>query len=195
MAQELNLKSTPSGGGVRVSWDDNKANDTKKGADWAVSITVLASWLILGFIAIAATSGWPILLSLIISGGAIFWYQKGSYTVSNAVEFTPDTITHQGRSFPTKQVTRFDYGLKSALTGVQPARAKNGNTASDPTIIRIWIDDAEAYTISENNWQTQVNHKIRDALAAGLDAVRKDQAAQEKADKFGDQGDLGMPDY
>ena len=51
------------------------------------------------------------------------------------------------------------------------------------------------HNLSKNNWQQQVNHEIRDALAKGLEAVRDLDKQQEHEEKFGVVGDNGMPDY
>lgn len=66
---------------------------------------------------------------------------------------------------------------------------------TDPMLIRMWINDSSAIQISLNNWQTQVNHEIRDALDGALKAVRDAGKQEEHEAEFGKQGDFGMPDY
>ena len=105
----------------------------------------------------------------------------------NSVTFAPDTIHHNGKYFKTDYVTRFDYGRKSALTGAQ--------NLNDPHLIRMWLNDAAPYTISENTWQLQVCHEIRHALDEALVTVRKAAVEDEQAATYGPQDDKGMPDY
>ena len=59
----------------------------------------------------------------------------------------------------------------------------------------MWIDDAQAVEVSVNNWQTQVNHQIRDALDRALTTVRAEQVQAAQAATYGQQDDKGMPDY
>ena len=67
---------------------------------------------------------------------------------------------------------------------------------ANQTIIRLWVDDAHAHNVTKNNWQSQVNHKIHDALTKALEAVRDVDKQEEHAEKFGVvDSDTGMPDY
>ena len=75
-------------------------------------------------------------------------------------------------------------------------RDGQGDPMSDPSLIRMWVKDSYAEDISQNDWQNQVNHKIRDALAKALETVRNMDKQQEHEEKFGKvSDDTGMPDY
>lgn len=62
-------------------------------------------------------------------------------------------------------------------------------------LIRMWLNDSSPVELSQNNWQTQVNHEIRSALDRALTAVRQEQVKAEQVGTYGQQDDKGMPDY
>jgi hypothetical protein len=101
-----------------------------------------------------------------------------------SITFIPSEVIHEGCSYPTELVTRFDYGSRQALTGQAPLQNKYGPMA-DPFLVRMCIEDAEAVELSVNNWQTHVNHKIRDTLDRALTAVRQEKAQAERVATYG----------
>lgn len=182
---------------IRVSWNDTNPNP------WVmfVFIAVLIFMLIV-FVAIGAPTESGLLgfvgLTVIMT---ILWFiikRKPqlrrifalSHTKPNVVEFGRTTTIHGSSSIPTDEITRFEYGLKSQLIGVRPVESEN-----DPMVIRMWLNDSKAYDFSENNWQTQLNHEIRDTLALALKAVRNIEKQEFHEAEFGKTGDFGMPEY
>jgi len=93
-------------------------------------------------------------------------------------------------SVPTNRITRIEYGKRSQWTGYNPPNL------IDPTEIRVWIDDDTSHVVSTNNWQPQVNHRIRNALEKALLAVRaeKNKTAQVRQ-SHGRANEYGMPNY
>jgi hypothetical protein len=187
-SQRLNAKT------IEISWTDRKPNDTKglKVAFFSISIFAL---FIAGMVFVFQDKGFGLLALTPVTAIIYTIWFHGSSSKPNSVKFSTDTVTHRGRSFSTDEITRFEYGLQSQLTGIMPETYDNGHRETDPHLIRMWINDASAYEVSANNWQTQVNHEIRDALASALDQVRKDQAAVEHEKAHGKAGDFGLPDY
>lgn len=192
MAKNLNLKARwVDDDTIRVTWTDVKANDQM------TAVAVFGGLaMVVGFVvSLLNNSFGGGAVSLIAGFVFLIWWRSGSHSVENQVDFTADTVTHQGRKYPTKEITRFEYGLTTALTGTSVKRDGKGNALSDPTLIRMWINDARAVEISSNNWQNQVNHEIRDQLSAALRTIREDQTKREQEAEHGKVGDLGMPDY
>jgi hypothetical protein len=197
MAKDLNLDATwVDSENLRVSWTDVQANDNNKAMSIILPIVIFVFVLIGIFNGISGGGFGMMGFALLFAFGSVFWFRSGSTSKPNQITFNAKTISHQGLEFPTAQVTRFEYGSKSQLTGWKPMKDGKGNPMSDPTLIRMWVNDSSAHTISENNWQTQVNHKIRDTLDKALIAVRDVQKKEAHEAEFGDtSGDFGMPDY
>lgn len=196
MAKKLNLRVKWTGEAVRVSWNDVKANDQNIAAAIILPIAMLAFFILS---AITAFNGGGFgFMGLVIVGSLVgaIWFRGGTSTQENFVDFTDNEVIHKKKGFPISEVTRFEYGVKSALTGITPAKDGNGNHMSDPMLIRMWINDASAYEISSNNWEIVANHEIRDMLEKTLIAVRDQQKQQEHEEEFGKvDNDTGMPDY
>lgn len=175
---------------LRIAWNDVKANDQNGIAGGIIPITGLlimfAGFFISFFIAFLG-------LAILIAGA--IWFRAGSTTVRNHVDFSAENITFNERRYSTTSITRFDYGVKSHLTGIAPKKDGNGNSMSDPTMIRMWVNDSAPVTISENNWSFEVCHEIRDALDQALQKVRADEKEATKEATFGKSGDFGVPDY
>lgn len=197
MAKKLNLKADwINEETLRISWMDVKANDNNKAAMIILPIVIFVLFIVSA--GVALSDGGFGFMGLVLIGTlvSVTWFRSGSTSVPNHIDFSAKDISHKGQKFPTHEVSRFEYGLKSALTGVTPPRDGNGNSMSDPLLIRMWINDAFPHEISSNNWQVQINHEIRDALAKALDAVRNVEKKQSQAKEFGEvNGDFGMPDY
>lgn len=195
MARALNLQTTRTDdGAIKVSWDDTVKGDfTTSGANM-YGLAAVGGFLLFTVLGFAAGVGW-FFLSIPWMLGCISMMRQTKMK-PNAVIFDKDRIRHGDDVFATPTVTRFEYGLRSQLTGQQPYRnPKTGDFASDPAMIRMWINDASAHIISESNWQNQVVHEIRDALDKALLAVRKEAVREEREATHGKTGDFGMPDY
>lgn len=196
MAKSLNLKANwINDETVRISWTDVKANDNNKMAAVVIPLLIFV-FFILSAITVLNGGGFG-LMGLTIIGSIVgaIWFRSGSTTASNHMDFSAKSITYRGRKYPTSEVSRFEYGMKSQLTGATPMKDGNGNSMSDPMLIRMWLNDAAAVEVSENNWQTQVNHEIRDALSKALSEVQRRQNSAVKAAEFGKSGEFGVPDY
>lgn len=181
---------------LRITWNDVKANHQKTAVGVLIGIIGAAGFVVSLFVTIA--SGNFTLMGLVIIGviASVLWWRVGTSSTPNAVEFTAETITVQNKKYPTPRVTRFDFGAKSQLTGMKPKRDGHGNDLSDPTMIRMWVDDSVPITVSENNWSFDTCHTIRDALDRALQQVREGEKAAAKEAKFGkDGGKFGVPDY
>ena len=195
MARALNLQTTRTDdGAIKVSWDDTVKGDFTTSGQTMYGLVAFGGFLLFMILGFSAGIGW-MLLALPWVIGCVFLMRQTKME-PNAVTFDKDNVRHKGQVFETATVTRFEYGLRSQLTGQQPYRdPKSGHTASDPAMIRMWINDASAHIISESNWQNQVVHEIRDALDKALLAVRKEAVQLEREATHGKTGDFGMPDY
>ncbi|SFL44109.1 hypothetical protein [Shimia haliotis] len=196
MAKQLNLSATWHDDTLRVAWNDVKANDQNKSIQWVIGLVWFPLFLVSMFTAVSG-GGFAfmgiLMVALIVT---VIWFRSGSTTVPNHVNFGTQAVTFKGRNYATTEITRFDYGVKSQLTGITPQKDGNGNSMSDPSLIRMWINDSAPVTISENNWSFDVCHEIRDALAKALDAIRNVEKKQSQEKEFGEvNGDFGMPDY
>jgi hypothetical protein len=196
MAKRLNLKAEWTDSKIlRITWNDAVANDQSKMKAIFVGLSSvgLFCW---GIYDLFANDGaFLLLFSIVYALVTTIWYRMGGTTVVQQVDFSAENITFKGRTYPTSRVTRFDYGVKSQLTGNRPWVDKHGNSLSDPTMVRMWVDDARPVTISENNWTYEVNHEIRDALDRALKAVQTVEKEKAKEAEFGKTGDFGVPDY
>ena len=180
-------------GSFLISWVDTVSPKFTGGGGQFIPIAVLA--LAGGLIiAVVMETLAPLIIGLLIAGGLLVLSRRNQ-EVPNAVGFSRDVITHKLQEFPTADITRFEYGLRSAMTGQEPNKHEPSGKSTDPMVIRMWINDAHAHQISINNWQNQVNHQIRDTLAKALDRVRKDSAKTHNIEKYGEKGEFGVPDY
>lgn len=197
MAKNLNLDANwLDDETLRVSWLDVKANDNNILLTVFVPLIGVCMFFYGMFVVITGGGFGLFIFGILFTIGAIFWSRIGSTSVENHVDFTAQTVRHGGRTYPTNDITRFEYGVRSALTGQAPMRDGQGDPMSDPSLIRMWVKDSYAEDISQNAWQNQVNHKIRDALAKALETVRNMDKQQEHEEKFGKvSDDTGMPEY
>jgi hypothetical protein len=202
MALSLNMDvDRRDDGSLHISWNDAVRGVFPK-REVTIFVSFLGTFILASIFAREVSDGLrtmgrdapEIIFGLFIIGGTIIsglWMLSamfGSRPRPNSVTISDHTFLHNGITYPTANITRIEYGKKAALTGSQSDNEHG-------SLIRIWIDDNSAHIISDNNWQDQINHQIRDTLARALDSVRKDKAKANKAEKYGDQGDLGMPDY
>lgn len=195
MAKQLNLNATWHDDTLRIAWNDVKANDQNKSIQWIIGLVWFPLFLVSMFTAVSGGGFAFMGILMVVLIVMVVWFRSGSTTVPNHVDFSTQTITFKGRNYATTDITRFDYGVKSQLTGITPQKDGNGNLMSDPTLIRMWVNDSAPVTISENNWSFDVCHEIRDALDQALQKVRADEKEAAKEDKFGKTGDFGVPDY
>lgn len=198
MAKTLGLDISNAGDGIKVSWNDVVANDQSKSAGILIPIVAFVAFILAGGMILGGNAGGGFaLLGMVLVGtivGAI-WFRAGSTTVRNSMTFSAEKVSHKGRSYPTDRVTRFEYGMKSNLTGITPKKDGHGDSMSDPVMIRMWVDDSAPITITENNWEFGINHEIRDTLDNALKTVRQHNKQKQHEKEYGKTGDFGMPDY
>jgi len=202
MAPRLNLKSKwVDDDTIAVSWVDVKIKERKPNFFKDALIVIVAVGVFIFTLFIALTELNFLLIILYILG--LFGYIIVSampQTVPNLVTFGKDETTHNGRKFPTANITRFEMGSELALLGSVTTKPLIGEKGKDheanQTLVRMWVDDVTAYDLSKNSWQQPENHQIRDALAKALDAVRNRNKQEEHEEKFGKvSNDTGMPEY
>ena len=158
MAKDLNLTAKwINDATLRIAWNDVKSNDQKQAMQWVLSLVWLAFFL-LSIFTVLNDGGFALFGLVCIAFIAMMVWYFGSTTVPNHVDFSIQSVTFQDRNYPTASVTRFDYGVKSQLTGIMPQKDGNGNSMSDPSMIRMWIDDSAPVTISESKWSFEVCH-------------------------------------
>ncbi|SCZ74310.1 hypothetical protein SAMN04488118_1272 [Epibacterium ulvae] len=196
MAKDLKLKTERiNDTTVRVSWTDPVLGDFSKGNSNMLGAIAGIGFLICMGVGLVNQTFTPLLVGFALIIGCLVML-KTTRMVDRQIVFDPETTLVEGRRYPTDQITRFEYGLRSQLTGEQPYRdPKSGAVHSDPTLIRMWLNDSDALQISINNWQPQVCHKIRNALDEALLFVRKEQKQADHREKYGSKGDFGMPEY
>lgn len=182
---------------VKVSWVDVRRRERTAGNQLGFVILILGGGFIGLLISIPESNPLPFLIILFGSIAGLFMYGK-SYTEPNSIIIGKTETRHRGNAFPTAKVTRFEMGTEMALEGGVSTKPFVGQAGQDAnqTIIRFWVDDARAHTVTKNNWQSQVNHEIHDALTKALEAVRDAGKQEEHEKNFGKvSNDTGMPDY
>ena len=189
MANDLNLNlEWVKRGVVRVSWTDTYLVEFQRGMH-SLYVAAASTWGIV-FILMALSIGLGSILIGFAGLGAILFALKLTRTRPNAVTISATTFKARMWSVPTNRITRIEYGKRSQWTGYNPPNL------IDPTEIRVWIDDDTSHVVSTNNWQPQVNHRIRNALEKALLAVRaeKNKTAQVRQ-SHGRTNEYGMPNY
>lgn len=197
MAKKLNMKVTPKGDALKVSWKDSIH------PEYGPIEGVVYGLLFFGFFIIAA-----IMIVRSISFGSLFgilywaafivliwWLVKPSSSKKMKVIFGEDKTIAGDWTVDTAHITRFDYGLESQLLGARPALTFLGKEKPDPHLVRMWIDDVSPIVVSRNRWTLPVNHQIRDALEKTLRTVREGVAEAEHDRTYGKVTDDGIPDY
>lgn len=200
MATDLKLKSEwidPET--VKVSWVDVKRRERTAGNQLGFIVLILGGAFVGLLISIPASNPLPFLVILFGSIAGLFMYGR-SYDEPNSLTIGKTETRHRDNAFPTAKITRFEMGTEMALEGGVSTKPFVGQAGQDQdanqTIIRFWVDDARAHNITKNNWQSQINHEIHDALTTALEAVRDVDKKEEHAEKFGVvDGETGMPDY
>lgn len=193
---QLTIKTQPNGS-VKVQWFDRQ-----KGSIAAEQYqTAIYTFFILFaglFIFLLATGGIPLMIIIVpVTYGIIKLLLALNYDKPNDVIFTKTYVSHADVKYPVAEITRFEYGPRSQLTGEKPKKLDKNSEADplDPVLIRLWINDAVAHEIGKNTWPYQESHAIRDALAKALDQVRVTEKEVQTTETFGETGDFGMPDY
>ena len=192
MAKELSLKRTiKEDGAITVSWTDLEPKESEKSA---IPLAVAGIGFIVCMVMTIATESFIFLLlgAIGIIAAGISPMKPKDFT--NLVIFAKDSVTHKGISFPTDEVTRFEYGLRSQLTNT-PAASKYGGAPIDPHVIRMWVNDSSAHYLSTNSLSMEDNHRIRNALDSAIREVRGAEAKREQEEKYGKITKDGIPDY
>lgn len=195
MASDLKLQSQwINDRTIRVSWMDVKIRERNAGNQMAMVVVTLGGFFLALGMGLSSGNLWGLLLWL----GAVFgwvWWASTKEEVPNSIDIGSDATTHNGRSFNTQDITRFEMGTEVALLGASSTKPIIGENINQ-TIIRMWLNDTSAYDLAKHNWQQQVSHEINSALTNALKEIRDLDKQQEHAEKFGVvDGDTGMPDY
>lgn len=187
--------------GITVKWMEPQKAQFNRGGGLGRELVVCL--IVIGCLALSVTSFaggsfgaamfWMLINAPIAIAGFL-WKTKTDW-VSNEAHFTRKTVSTSGGTVPTDRITRFDYGIRSQLTGNLPLKDFQGDPLPDPFIIRMWIGDAQAITVSTNNWESGVNHTIRDALDKALQQVRTAEKKAIHDQKYGRVEDNGIPNY
>lgn len=186
-----------------VSWNDTEQNALQTFFSIGLMGFVSLVWIVVGYrmdnlwigtfaavvvvvLMIQSHRFWPPLFNFLRDG------LDTRCMIKNAVKFSRDTVVLQdGASVETSRISRFEYGSEAQLLGGQP-----NPQGGSKNVIRMWIDDSSAVSISTNRWQNQINHEIHTALTKALEAVRDIDKQQEHEQEFGKvSDDTGMPDY
>lgn len=187
---ELSLRTDwMAGDVVKVSWNDTKRRAGTSGGQAIGALGALGIFIV-GVIAAFSIGLGAFLICMIGAVAFVIWMATGSYSVPNSIAVDPDGLHQDGHVFPLDMISRLEYSRKSQWTG-----NKTPDGQSDPTQIRIWLNDSANHVLSENNWETQINHRIRDEIDAAILAIRKLDAEERHEEQHGKTGDFGMPEY
>lgn len=94
------------------------------------------------------------------------------------------------QEIPLKDITRITYGKRSEWD--QSDRERNHFSQ-----IRIWVlNDIASYVLSENEWTTEVNHKLHGLLNDLFSKLKADRfEEQHTSEAAAENTDFGLPDY
>jgi len=192
MAMDLNLKAHWLEGEsvIQVSWNDHVLKSFNSSGGIFAVIAGVGCLFFAGLTISTQNVGW--LLGMVLAIAIPVMMYNRPFLVPKVVEIGRLETMANGQIFPTAEITRFDYGSRSSLSGVHPPQG----SSADPIIIRMWLNDSRAITIAEHNWQNQISHEIRDTLARALEDVRNLDKQDAHEAEFGkSSGDFGVPDY
>lgn len=186
-----------SDGSITVSWDDRRKMRMYKGRIYAIVYTFFFSALAVGIYFNVVVSGGGILALLYIIVAApvmwmsfyIFWRHR------NVVRFTETQMDADGQSYPIGDITRFEYAMRSEVTGGPVAHPSDSLKMIDPVVIRAWVNDRRAITIAENTWPLETNHEIRATLEDALHAMRKQRNAAKRGGSSSHGRSTNRPKY
>lgn len=174
---------------VKVSWNDTMKRTGTSGGQAAGAFGVLG-FFIVGVIAAFSMGLGVFFLCIVGAFGFAIWMLTSSRVVPNSIAVDPDGLHQDGRVFRLGDISRIEYASKSKWTGNPPKEGQG-----DPTQIRLWLNDSANHVLSENNWEIQINHRIRDEIDAAILAIRKMEAEERHEAEHGKQGEFGMPEY
>lgn len=187
---ELNLKTEwIAEDVVKISWNDAWHIGQSETAGGAALIGVLAIFGVGVFFALNGAM-LVLLLSVILCFGLAIFLSTHSFTFVNSLAVDLDGLHQDECFFPLDDISRIEYSPKSQWTGNQPQAGKK-----DPTQIRLWLHDHASFVLSENNWETQVNHRIRHAIEAAINDIRKMDNEDRRFEEHGTENQYGIPDY
>lgn len=179
---------------VKVSWNDRHFAEFDRGSgDLHAAIFGICFFAGL-FLSLYHRDPTPGIIGTILAFGVCVLY---CIPISKTKEITigADITIFGGNQYRTAEITRFEYGYRFNLTGQVPERDGAGNQVLDPVLVRMWINDRAAVKLSENAWQLQDNHRIRNDLEMALLAVRKSVEKSKHDGKYGRVTSDGIPDY
>lgn len=181
----LKVKKLDYNDGVCVSWNDLKFNKIGQG--------ISAVFSLMGFVSVF----------MVFQSDMTIWYagavmfpllsimnfnvQAGRNT---KVFFTRKGVEFRGEVYTSGEVTRFDYGKMSDLSGNKPLEGE-----PDPSILRMWVNDSYAVILGENKWDLATNHMIRDCLDKALREFAASASRMDLENQYGKVSDDGLPDY
>lgn len=105
----------------------------------------------------------------------------------------PKSIEHEGHAYHLDEVSRVEYGKRRDWD-------QSGTVEQNDHIqIRVWLEDARFIVVSENNWTTEVNHQLHNAIQGVISRYQSNlkniaYEEQEQTEEPKPQG-FGIPDY
>ncbi|UMA67260.1 hypothetical protein LVO79_20995 (plasmid) [Roseivivax marinus] len=175
---------------VKVSWTDTWNIGQSNAAGGAAYMVLIAIFGIGVFFTLNGASMLILFICVLACIALAIYFQHHSFSIANSLAVDPDGLHQDGHFFALEDISRVEYSQKSQWTGNQPQAGKN-----DPIQIRLWLRDNTNHVLSENNWETQVNHRIRDAIEAAILGVRRMENEDRREQREGPANQFGMPDY
>jgi len=117
-----------------------------------------------------------------------FFYESRYIVITNKM------VKTKFGTVPLGNVSRVEYNSRSAWDNSK--KHHSGNTQ-----VRIWADDRDSIIAAQNDWTTEVNHKIHRAIQDEIRAMQKSLLVGEtpvdttEPPKKPPSGNFGMPDY
>lgn len=188
MSGALDLKTEWKGSNwVRVSWQEPHKHSFYKGRSNAYFIAAFLGLVIPMFQGMSQGTLAPMGISVFwIIGCSVVYFR--SYWLSNKVVITPQIFWCSSGSFDADHVTRIAVGDRANFTDNKAEHVQ-------PKEIRGWVAEQESFIISSNNWNAEVNGRIRNAIDMALQEVRKTTVEVEREETKGKEGDFGVPEY
>jgi len=132
MASDLKLQSQwINDRTIRVSWMDVKIRERNAGNQMAMVVVTLGGFFLALGMGLSSGNLWGLLLWL----GAVFgwvWWASTKEEVPNSIDIGSDATTHNGRSFNTQDITRFEMGTEVALLGASSTKPIIGENEGNP---------------------------------------------------------------
>lgn len=175
---------------VKVEWNDTWKVSSSNGAMALAVIAAFGVFVVAAFLSLSTGGMGFFVIGFPLALGIALFAIYASFTNAQSLAVDPEGLHKDGQTFPLQDISRIEYGARSKWTGNTPQQGQ-----SDPTQIRLWLRDSANHVLSENNWETQINHRIRDEIDAAILAIRKMDAEERHEEEHGKAGDFGMPDY